>query len=175
MWQGFVKHVGGNASEAASIYNSNDKWAKEIVADYNAQYFQRMEHQLMKQSAPQINSDSGFDTATAEMAARHETSVDKMKEPSRTSYVSMGDTLKEVSGVNAVDQDIQAKKETLKAGENDIQQNANTGLKNQKESLSADKKAMQRDFKESDEEWIGTKAGRAAVPWKELNTTSKKD
>lgn len=175
MWQGFVQHVGGNASEAASIYNSKEGWARGIVDDFNAQYFQRMEQPLLNQADARLVSDSGFHTVTSTMAKQHDAAVTGMNKPSRTSFKSNRDALKEVSGVSDVDQDIQANKETFNAGENDIQQNAKTALKNQKESLAADKKAMQRDVKENDEEWIGTKAGRAIVPWNELNTTSKKD
>lgn len=142
MWQGFVRHVGGNASEAASSYNSKEGWAREIVDDFNAQYFQRMEHQLMNQADARLVSDSGFHTATSAMAKNHDESVDKMKEPSRTSFESKRAELKEVSGVSAVDQDIQTNKETLKAGENDIQQNLKTGLKNQKESLEGSRKEI---------------------------------
>lgn len=175
MWQGFVQHVGGNASEAASIYNSKEGWAREIVDDFNAQYFQRMEQQLMKQSDARLASDSGFHAATSTMTKQHDASVDKMNEPSRTSFESKRAELKEVSGVSAVDQDIQTNKETLKVGENDIQQNLKTGLKNQKESLDASRKEISKDFKENDDEWITTKAGRAANPFMNLNKTSKKD
>ncbi|MDP3935570.1 MAG: hypothetical protein Q8Q56_01045, partial [Alphaproteobacteria bacterium] len=175
MWQGFVQHVGGNASEAASIYNSKEGWARGVVEDFNVQYFQRMEHQLMKQSDARISSDSGFHTATSGMAKHHDASVDKMETPSRTFFESKRDELKEISGVSEVDQDIQTNKETFKAGENDIQQNLKTGLKSQKESLNATRKEMQQGFKENDEEWIGTKAGRALWPGIDLNKTSKKD
>jgi len=175
MWQGFVQQVGGNASEAASIYNSKKGWARGIVDDFNTQSFQQMEHQLMKQSDARTNSDSGFHTATSALSKQHDTSVDKMKAPSRTSFESKRDELKEVAGISAVDQDVQASKETFKAGENDIQQNIKTGLKSQKISLETNKKTMRRDFEENDDEWITTKAGRAANPFMNLNKMSKKD
>jgi conjugal transfer mating pair stabilization protein TraG len=179
MWQGFVQHVGGNASEAASIYNSKEGWARGVVDDFNAQYFQRMEHQLMKQSDARLVSDFGFHTATSTMAKQHDVSVAKMEVPSRTSFESKKDALKEISGVSEVDQDIQANKKTFKDGENDIQQNLKRGLKNQKESLEASRKEISQDFKENNNERITTKARRAVNPFKDLgkttNSKNKKD
>lgn len=172
MWQGFVQHVGGNASEAASIYNSKEGWARGIVDDFNTQSFQQMEHQLMKQSDARTNSDSGFHTATSALSKQHDTSVDKMKAPSRTSFESKRDELKEVAGISAVDQDVQASKETFKAGENDIQQNIKIGLKNQKGSLDASRKEISQDFKENNDERITTKARRAFNPFKDLGMTT---
>jgi conjugal transfer mating pair stabilization protein TraG len=175
MWQGFVQHVGGNASEAASIYNSKEGWARDIVDDFNTQYFQRMEHQLMNQGDVRMQSDSGFHAATSTMAKHHDAAVDKMQAPSHASFESKKDALKEISGVSEVDQDIQANKETFKARENDLQHDAKTALKKQEGSLKTAKKEMQQGFKENDEEWIGTKAGRALWPGNDLNNTSKKD
>jgi fructose-specific phosphotransferase system component IIB len=77
-----------------------------------------------------------------------------MDKPSRTSFESKRDALKEISGVSEEDQDIQANKETFKAGENNIQQNIQTGLKNQKDVLEIAKKEMHQDFQESDDESI---------------------
>jgi conjugal transfer mating pair stabilization protein TraG len=179
MWQGFVRHVGGNASEAASIYNSKEGWAREIVDDFNAKYFQRMEHQLMKQSEPGLASDSGFRAATSTMAKHHDVVVDKMKAPSHATFESERDSLKEMSGVRDVNQDIQTQKETFKSEKNDIQQNLKTSLKNQKESLEAQRRNLKEEYKESDNEWIGKKAGRAtfipsALSKPKMSDTDKK-
>jgi hypothetical protein len=167
------------AAMQASIYNSKEGWAREIVDDFNAQYFQRMEHQLMKQSDTRVASDSGFHAAISTMARHHDASVDKMEVPSRTSFESKRDALKEISGVSEVDQDIQTNKETIKDGENDIQLNAKTGLKNQKESLEGSRKEISQDFKENNDERITTKARRAVNPFKDLgkttNSKNKKD
>jgi hypothetical protein len=174
-----VRHVGGNASEAASIYNSKEGWAREIVDDFNAKYFQRMEHQLMKQSEPGLASDSGFHTATSTMAKHHDAAVDKMTAPSHATFESERDSLKEMSGVRDVNQDIQTQKETFKSEKNDIQQNLKTSLKNQKESLEAQRRNLKEEYRESDNEWIGKKAGRAtfipsALSKPKMSDTDKK-
>ena len=129
----------------------------------------------MNQGDVRMQSDSGFHAATSTMAKHHDAAVDKMQAPSHASFESKKDALKEISGVSEVDQDIQANKETFKARENDLQHDAKTALKKQEGSLKTAKKEMQQGFKENDEEWIGTKAGRALWPGNDLNNTSKKD
>jgi conjugal transfer mating pair stabilization protein TraG len=169
MWQGFVKHVGGNASEAASIYNSKEGWAREIVDDFNAQYFQRMEQRVMAGADTRIVSDSGFHAMTSAMAKQHDSSVDEMKTPSHASFESKRDALKELSGVSGVGQDIQTNKETFKAGENDIHQNLKTALKNQEGSLETYKKEKQQGFKEKDDKGLSGNAWDAFWDSEEFN------
>ena len=166
MWRGFVQYVGGNASEAASIYNSKEGWARGVVDDFNAQYFQRMEHQLMKQSDVRISSDSGFHAATSTMAKHHEASTQRLPRVDRNDHGSETQAMKAKSGLDA--QQLQQQKAAMTG---DIQKGTDqvqNKLTEQKTDLVNKDTQMQQEFKESDEEWIGRKAGRAANPFGEL-------
>lgn len=166
MWQGFVQHVGGNASEAASIYNSKEGWARGVVDDFNAQYFQRMEHQLMKQSDVRISSDSGFHAATSTMAKHHDASTQRLPRIDRNDHGKETQVMKAKSGLDA--QQLQQQKASLTG---DIQKGTDqvrNKLTEQKTDLVNKDTQMQQEFKESNEEWIGRKAGRAANPFGEL-------
>lgn len=174
MWQGFVQHVGGNASEAASIYNSKEGWAKGVVDDFNAQYFQRMEHQLMKQSDARISSGSGFHAATSTMAKHHDASTQRLPSIDRHAHEKEAQSMKAKSGLDA--QLLQQQKAAMTG---DIQKGTDqvaNKLNEQKTELVNKDTKMQKEFKGSDEEWLFTKAGRAANPFGELGRgTRRKD
>lgn len=165
MWQGFVRHVGGNASEAASIYNSKEGWAREIVDDFNTQYFQRMEHQLMKQSDARLASDPGFHTATSTMAKHHDAAVDKMKAPSRTSFESKRDALKETSALGGVGQHIQNQRSALQQKDATAGNRVQEALDTQDNSLKQSKTKIKQEMNDQESQWIGRRAARGFAWW----------
>jgi conjugal transfer mating pair stabilization protein TraG len=165
MWQGFVRHVGGNASEAASIYNSKEGWAREIVDDFNAKYFQRMEHQLMKQSEPGLASDSGFHAATSTMAKHHDAVVDKMKAPSHAMFESERDSLKETSALGGVGQHIQNQRSALQQKDATAGNRVQEALDTQDNSLKQSKTKIKQELNDQDSQWIGRRAARGFAWW----------
>jgi conjugal transfer mating pair stabilization protein TraG len=165
MWQGFVQHVGGNASEAASIYNSKEGWAREIVDDFNAQYFQRMEHQLMKQSDPRLASDSGFHTVTSTMVKQHDASVAGMDSPSRTSFESKKNALKETSALGEVGQHIQNQRSALQQKDATAGNRVQESLDTQDNSLKQSKTKIKQELNDQDSQWIGRRAARGFAWW----------
>lgn len=173
MWQGFVQYVGGNPSEAASIYNSKEGWAKGVVDDFNAQYFQRMEHQLMKQSDAQISSDSGFHAATSTMAKHHDASTQRLPRIDRHDHGNETQAMKAKSGLDA--QQLQQQKDFMTGNIQKGTDQVQNKLNEQKASLSDKDKQMQQEFKESDEQWLLTKAGHAFKPWGDIKNFSKKE
>jgi conjugal transfer mating pair stabilization protein TraG len=165
MWQGFVQHVGGNASEAASIYNSKEGWARGVVDDFNAQYFQRMEHQLINQADVRINSDSGFHAATSTMVKHHDASVDQMKTPSRTSFESKRAELKETSALGEVGQHIQNQRSALQQKDATAGSRVQEALDTQDNSLKQSKTKIKQELNDQDSQWIGRRAARGFAWW----------
>lgn len=175
MWESFVQHVGGIPSKAASIYNSKEPWAKDVVDDFNVRYFQRMEHQILPQVDARVATEGGFHSATSSMAQHHDATVGRIEGPSRTSYEATRDKVKDRSELGGVGQHIHNQSKSLERTGAVEGRQAKEAFRDQDKSLQHAKTQLQEEYAESDTEWIGTKAARAANPFVNLNKTSRKD
>jgi hypothetical protein len=171
-WEHWEKKTGGSAN-AVSIWESKEGWAEEVRQDAIQEYQTRIEQDAISKMDTRIASESGFMSATSNMARQHDTSAGNMRTVDRGDHASYSAGLKEKAGLDAGQ--IAQQKSDLAGG---IQQGATQvqeRLDQHQSTLDTKDKTMNKEFKESNEENIISKGVTSfGNPWKfDKNNTNK--
>lgn len=158
MWESFVEHVGGQPSEAASIYDSKEGWAREVVDDFHGQYFQKMETQVMKDADARVSSEDGFYEATATMTQQHDASIANMKAPNREVFTSKREDLKEGSGLIEVPTTIQGQKRSLDQVGLKTEDTMTNKLTQRNKTLQDHKSKIEKEYKGKERDGLSGKS-----------------
>lgn len=120
-----------------------------------------METQVMKDADARVSSEDGFYKATATMTQQHDASVANMKAPTRETFTSQREELKESFGLIEVPTNIQGQKRSIDQVGLKTEDTMSNKIAQQNKTLRDQKSQIEKEYKENDEEWIGSKAGRA--------------
>ncbi len=125
-----------------------------------------IEQDAISKMDSRISSDSGFMAATSGLAQKHDASTQTLKPIDRADHVQASADLKEQSGIDSGQ--IAHQKTALEEGVQKGATQVQTQLHQQQSSLKKQDAQMNKDFKESDEELLGKKAGRSIWPFSEF-------
>jgi conjugal transfer mating pair stabilization protein TraG len=170
-WSFVEKKTGGSAN-AISVWESKEPWAEGVRQDMMNEFQSSIEKDAIAKMDTRISSDSGFVAATSGLAQKHDASTQTLKPIDRADHVQASADLKEQSGIDSGQ--IAHQKTALEEGVQKGATQVQTQLHQQQSSLKKQDAQMNKDFKESDEEWLGTKAKNAINPLRDLKGPSHK-
>lgn len=115
----------------------------------------------MKDADARVSSEDGFYKATATMTQQHDASVANMKAPTRETFTSQREELKESSGLTEVPKNIEDQKHSLEQLGEKAESKVSTKLQARNKSLIDKKSQIQKEYKGKEQNGLSGKSWNA--------------